>query len=48
MFFFFRSRYFESLLVAKEAGRDPDFAELDRLITFANIANDECDYGQVR
>ena len=39
-------RYFKSLLVAKEEGRDLDFSELDRLITFANIANDECDYGQ--
>ena len=40
------NRYFKSLLVAKEEGRAPDFSELDRLITFANIANDECDYGQ--
>jgi hypothetical protein len=38
--------YLESLLEAKEKGGQPDFTELDRLITFGNIANDECDPGQ--
>ena len=31
---------------AKDTGAAPDFSMLDRIISFANIANDECDYGQ--
>lgn len=38
--------YLEKLLETKARGESPNFTELDRLITFANIANDECDPGQ--